>query len=354
MATNLAVPFTSIPTQPVYPLWPGWVNKRHVTLLVAPGGTGKGLLTIYMASVVSNGLPWPGEPGYGQESAEPVHASENVIIVAPEDDPNEAVAPRLIAANADMSRVFNLTILPDGKPFQLPTSMPELYSAIKQIEESTGDPVGLVIIDPLYATLAKGHTVATNGGAREITAPLEKLANTTVVLTHHTVKSGKTAGAKGLTDSVRQVVRLETPDKRTELTMRMRELSIEKSNNGSDAGTLRYILLGDDTGIHLGFPPSDSDSSEARGYTINKPVGGQAPVPHDVRLIHTVAGGTPQTEGTFTSPADAQVAAEQVIGYPLPWKAGSMHGMQQAVGTRDATVHTFTVMDLTVAAGRAA
>lgn len=343
----LAVPFSIIPPTKVEWLIPGWIARRHVTLVVAPGGTSKGLLTIDLAARVTRGDALPGEP-HGS-----VHEPANVVLVAPEDDPNEAVAWRLAAAGADVARVFNLTVLPDGSPFKLPANVPDLRAAIDEIEETTGIPVGMVVIDPLFACLAKGHNVSTQNGARAVTEPLEHLAKDAgcaIVLTHHTVWSGKAAGSKGLIDSVRMVLRIA----RIDATSPARLLSIEKANNTDDTKTMRYQLAGDtDTDSHVVWAGQEGDAAASRGYTISeaaapaKPVKAESDDAGNFTLYQMVGGATAVVLGTYELVEQAKDAAEQTAGYALAWNPGPVAGSVQAAATAPKKkFQFFTVMPL--------
>ena len=151
---TLAVPFSTIPARPVHWLHKGFIPFRHVTVVVGQGGTSKGMCTLDYAARMTRGDPMPGE-------AEPLSAGPmDVIVVLPEDDPNEAVAGRLSGAGAVTDRVHNLTIFPDGHPFTVPGDIPSIATAIAQIEDpeltplpADGKPrtVGMVILDPLLA-----------------------------------------------------------------------------------------------------------------------------------------------------------------------------------------------------------
>lgn len=320
----LAVPFTHIPVEPVVPLWPGWIARKHINLVTAPGGTSKGLFTVDMAARVTTGKPWPDEP-----ADTPLREPQAVVIVAPEDDANESVAPRLAAAGADTSLVFNLTELADGSPFILPDSLPELKAALAEIRQTTGREVGLVILDPLTAMVE--HSISTNIGARRVLAPLEKLAHdedVAVVLTHHTVKSGATAGSKGITDAVRIALRIARPDK----TSDARVLSYEKTNIAAGSATIRYVVIEDGLNTRIDYPGSASAAS-TRSYTIAAPVPGEslasipgaAPPPAgDYQLLYAVSGGKGKRVGelNYADAEAAKKAAEQHAGHALTWWPG--------------------------------
>jgi hypothetical protein len=72
------------------------IPRGDLTLLYGTGGVGKGrLLMSVIADVVNDG--------------------GSVIVILPEDHPNEQVRPRLEAAGVeDLSRVINMTRLPNG------------------------------------------------------------------------------------------------------------------------------------------------------------------------------------------------------------------------------------------------
>jgi len=197
-----AVPFSEIPAIGPEDLWPGVIPLRQVTMIAAPGKTGKGLVIAAIAGLVSSGRPWPGETA----SRDP----GSVIIVAPEDDPNEDLAWRLRAAGANLELVRDLTITPNGLPFMLPDSVPLLRQAIREISD-TGPPVRLIALDPLLA-MSSG-TLSTARGARAVTTPLQDIARESgaaVLLSNHTVKDDQTiAGSKSLTDACRVVWILE-------------------------------------------------------------------------------------------------------------------------------------------------
>jgi AAA domain len=342
LADLVAVPFSAIPASAVEPLWPGWIARRHVTLVVAPGGTGKGMWTCDIIAHVTTGKSWPGEP------ASAVREPEAVVLVAPEDDPNEAVAWRLQAAGADSSLVFNLTVLPDGSPFILPDSVPQLTEAMSQITLLTGRKVGLVVIDPLMATVEK--SIASDIAARKVVSPLQKLAKDgysvdrdgtrtqvpgpAVILTHHTVKSGAVAGSKGLTNAMRHVLRIERPAG-AEPGTTLRVVTVEKSNMAGTTSQLRYSLAGDGDMCHVSYPLDEAQPAVSRGYDITAALPGYTTVKAPAgavawRVVLCEQGGKPQVLARgFQLPADAQAAAVRHAGHALPWKDGD-HGSQYA------------------------
>lgn len=323
----LAVPYGMIPPEPVIPLWPGVIPRRHATIVAAPGGTGKGLWTVDIVARVTTGRPWPGEP------ADAVREPEAVIMVTPEDDPNEAVAWRLQAAHADTSLVSNLTILPDGSQFML-GDLGKLTDAMAQIEQMTGRKVGLVVLDPLLAL-----TTVKSPGRKEI-APVEYWAREhgpAVIVCHHTVKSGAVAGLKELTNAVRNVLRLGRVAG-AEHGSPVREITVEKTNMGSDDLCIRFILWGEGSDVFVAYPiDKQAESADvpavSRGYTIapqQQPTPAAEPTASSWQALVCEKGGKPTViEHDAMDNAAARIACEKHAGHALAWAPGD-HGSDYA------------------------
>src|SRR5688572_19661070 len=88
---------SSITPRELEPLWDGvlWIGKP--TLLVGDPGLGKSLVSNDVAARVSRGLAWPCESA----SCEP----GGVLMLSAEDDPDDTIVPRLMAAGADLERI---------------------------------------------------------------------------------------------------------------------------------------------------------------------------------------------------------------------------------------------------------
>lgn len=75
-------------------LWPGRIPLGKLTLLAGDPGLGKSLVTLDIASRVSNGWSWPDNPLVSQPAGD-------VILLNAEDDLADTIAPRLDRAGAD-------------------------------------------------------------------------------------------------------------------------------------------------------------------------------------------------------------------------------------------------------------
>lgn len=225
-------------------LWPGRIPFQDVTLIAGDGGIGKGMLLSDLVSRVTRGAAMPD----GTSSDMPGPGS--VILVTSEDDPHRSTAWRLRAAGADMARVYDKT-----QDFVIPGSLASLRADIAEL----GD-VRLVVIDPLSAVSSIALTSSNVRVRRTVMNPLESLARDTgvsVVVVHHTVKSGRVAGTKGITDAARMVLRVS----KAVQDEKIRLIHVDKTNIASDsAADVAYTVAGKfpDVRVHyLSVPESD-------------------------------------------------------------------------------------------------
>ena len=206
------------------------IPRSDVTILYGSGGIGKGRMISGIISEVTNG-------------------GGTVIVIQPEDDPNEQVRPRLETAGADLSRVIDLTMI-GGSRFKLAAGTREtghlqlLATAIDDLNKS-GHYVQLVVIDPI-AAVALG-TISTKRGARALIEPLQDLADKTgvsILAVAHAIKDGTLQGSAGLRDAARLVYKVAVDE--TDPTVR--EVIAEKHNNLPDAEPLRFTIEPDEQG----------------------------------------------------------------------------------------------------------
>lgn len=231
----MARAYTDIePLEPEW-LWQGRIPQNTTTLIAGDGGIGKGFLLSDLVSRVTRGAEMPD----GSEGP----PAGSVIMVTSEDDPNMATAWRLRAAGADLTKVYDMT-----EDFLVPDSVPALRETI----ESIGD-VRMVVIDPLSAVSSIALTSSNVRVRRVVMNPLERLARDlgiAVILVHHTVKSGRVAGTKGITDASRMVLRVS----RSAQDERIRLIHVEKSNIAADsAPDIAYTVTGTFPGVHVEY-----------------------------------------------------------------------------------------------------
>jgi putative DNA primase/helicase len=148
--------------------WPGRFALGKLGLIGGLPDKGKGLISADIIARCTTGAEWPCNEGHAPKG--------NVIWFTAEDDIEDTVIPRLVAAGADRERVHivGMTKNSDGKArmFNLATDLPLLSQKIDEIGGVT-----LVIIDPVSAYLGVGKlNNSSTTDVRGMLAPLTKLA----------------------------------------------------------------------------------------------------------------------------------------------------------------------------------
>lgn len=223
---------------PVAWLWKFWLALKKLHILAGAPGQGKTTIAMAMAATITIGGRWP--DGTRCDVG-------NVVILSGEDDPEDTLLPRLIAAGADRSRVYfakGRRIGSDIVPFDPARDLVPLRAAI----EAVGD-VRLVIIDPVVsAVTGDSHK---NTEVRRALQPLVDLAdacNCAVLGITHFSKGGqgsdpsqRVVGSVAFT-AVARVVMVAAKVKAEEDGQDMRILARSKSNIGPDDGGFQYHL----------------------------------------------------------------------------------------------------------------
>lgn len=247
--------------RPIKWLWPGRFALGKISMIVGEPGLGKSQVCSSIASIVSNGGKWPAD------RAPSVRGS--VIILSAEDDPQDTLAPRLIAAGADMSkicmwqgiRVFNNDGSEEHRLFSIMDDCGFLEAKIDEI----GD-VRLVIIDPVsaYMGAADSHK---NSETRVAMYPIQKLAekrNFAVIFISHLNKNAgysalnRVQGSVGMPAASRAVWGV-TKDQDNPLRRLFMPI---KNNIGIDHKGLAYTIEGYEI-------RSDDEGEEGEEGTVN-------------------------------------------------------------------------------------
>jgi hypothetical protein len=271
-----------IPARPVHWFYEGFIPFRHVTVVLGPAGMSKGIATLDFGARMTRGASAPGEHKATYEGP------RDVIVILPEDDPNESVAGRLAGNGAVLERVHNLTVLPDGHHFTVPADIRLIIKAITEIEfdlDSEGNrtvqrfaadglprKVGMLILDPLLAL--SENDLRTRGQARPVMEELEDLARTrhlVILLTHHVNSDGKAASSKAIIETARNVITLGMPPKAA-MGSPERVLTVSKTNIGMTGATSGYKLAGSlsEPRVVWAADAPASPQHEHRGYTVQQ------------------------------------------------------------------------------------
>jgi hypothetical protein len=127
-------------------VWPDRFALKKIGLLVGLPDEGKGLAISDIAARITRGAAWPCNEGQAPLG--------NVIVLSAEDDIADTIVPRLMAANADLTRITILKMICDTESermFSLVTDLPALRQKILEIGN-----VAMIIIDPVTAYLGVG------------------------------------------------------------------------------------------------------------------------------------------------------------------------------------------------------
>jgi len=149
------------------PLWPDVLYLRKVSLCAGDPGLGKSMMTCDVAARVSCGSDWPGgEPA--------VIGPSNVLMLSGEDDQDDTIVPRLIAAGADRSNIHILNDVvekQDGElsVLSLDQHMPEIH------KEMLRHKAVLLVIDPISAFMG-GRDSHNNTAVRALLNKLRQYA----------------------------------------------------------------------------------------------------------------------------------------------------------------------------------
>jgi putative DNA primase/helicase len=145
-------------------LWSGWLAIAKLHVLAGAPGTGKTTLAVSLGATITTGGRWP--DGSTVERGD-------VVIWTGEDGIADTLAPRFVAAGADMSRVHFVEGARDAegpRPFDPATDMPALARALAELPA-----VKLLILDPIVNAVGTADSNK-NAEVRRALAPVVDLA----------------------------------------------------------------------------------------------------------------------------------------------------------------------------------
>jgi putative DNA primase/helicase len=158
-----------------------WVDRfalGKLGILAGLPDEGKSMILCYIAARVTKAdLEWPNGEGH-------VLHPGNVILLTAEDDPIDTVVPRLVAADADLSRVEIVKMVhdrdvKDGRERTRMFSMVDDLGLLRQKIDEMGNVVAL-LIDPVTAYLGAGKGAVDSfrdTDVRSVLGPLVQLAS---------------------------------------------------------------------------------------------------------------------------------------------------------------------------------
>jgi RecA-family ATPase len=218
---------SEIPTKSTKWLWEGRIPLGEVTILEGHPGTNKSSLTDDLAARLTKGKAMPCV-------ASKQNRKGGVLFLIGEDSPSKTVKGRLLAAEADLSKVGVL------EHIAIPDDMLTVEKAVIELDAK------LIVVDSINDFL---HcNVLGNQQVRKALEPLRQLAdkrNVAVVAIRHFIKSGnghsllRGGGSVGITAMARSQLKLyKHPD-----DPHLRVLIQDKSNLGPISPSLQFEVV---------------------------------------------------------------------------------------------------------------
>lgn len=147
--------------------WDGRAPRGAITLVGGREGIGKSLFTVWLAAQLTKGElagDFEGEP-------------RGVAIIANEDSWSRTIAPRLVAAGADLDRVFHVSAVTEGEFGEHKVVLPKHISQLKEAARDKG--LAAIICDPLISIVDPKLSANQAQELRMALEPLQQMAEAT-------------------------------------------------------------------------------------------------------------------------------------------------------------------------------
>lgn len=266
---------SDVEMKPIDWLWHKRIALGKLTVIAGQPGLGKSQLTAMLCANVTGGVK------FADDSSAPIGSA---LMLSAEDDMADTIKPRLMAAQADLSKCYVLDFVYENdkndermqRSFDLVMDIPKLEDII----EEKGD-VRLITIDPVSAYQGKTDSHG-NAEVRALLVPLTKLAekhNIAIVLVTHFNKSNtqepieKVIGSIGLVAAARAAYAI-TRDQENE---DIRHFVPLKNNIGNDKTGFSFkieevILDNDIETSRISWLQGDITTKDAFNPRLEKPL----------------------------------------------------------------------------------
>jgi hypothetical protein len=160
-------PASQIAVRPVRWMWEDRLPLGALALMGGREGIGKSMLAYQVAADVTNGCL------LGQYAGQP----KSVIIAAAEDSWDRTIVPRLMAAGADLDRVFRVDVVLSGGAGEVELSLPDDLPALE--DQILLVDAALVLLDPLLSRLNAELDSHKDAEVRSALEPIVRIADNT-------------------------------------------------------------------------------------------------------------------------------------------------------------------------------
>ena len=177
---------STITPRPVRWAWTDRIALGTLVLVAGREGIGKTILVYTLAADITRGrLPgvYEGQP-------------RSVIVAATEDSWSHTIVPRLMAAGADLDRVFRVDVT-TGDGVDTTLSLPRDLNALERVTSDVG--AAAIILDPLLSRLDSTLDTHKDAEVRRALEPLVKLADKSEACVLGVIHVNKGASADPLT-----------------------------------------------------------------------------------------------------------------------------------------------------------
>ena len=200
----IILPFSGEKPKKIQWVWEPYFAKGKLSIIAGDPGLGKSQLSIAIASYLSHGIPLPGS---SKRKAIP---PGKALFISDEDDVNDTMLPRLMAANANLENCFfyKTILIKEDKE-----KMFEISEDIKKMEEAINkiDNLSIIFIDPISAFLGgvDSHKQAEVRGLLSKLKDIAQRKKCAIVMIHHLNKSteksimNRVAGSSAFIQAVR-------------------------------------------------------------------------------------------------------------------------------------------------------
>lgn len=156
-------PASKIRIKAVRWLWEQRLASGSLALLAGREGLGKSSIAYWIVAQVTRGRL------VGQAAGKP----RSVLIAATEDDWEHTIVPRLMAAGADLDRVYRLEVITSEETHSsltLPADNVEVEAIIREVDAA------LILLDPLMSRIESGLDTHKDGDVRRALEPIVSIA----------------------------------------------------------------------------------------------------------------------------------------------------------------------------------